>query len=89
MPIFFEFMNKDSGQLDWVDVHHIYRVFACLEPDHLGCALVWLDQVDLDGKPVVLLADMDAVEFMNQLNRTIYNASNESNPTRRNHGKQH
>lgn len=87
--IFFEFKNRDSGQLDWVDVRHIYRVFPCQEPEHLGYALVWLDQLDLEGKPIVILADLDAIEFMSQLNRMIYNGLNERNPTRRNHGKQH
>lgn len=88
--IFLEFKNRDTGLQEWIDIRHIYRVFPCPEPEHIGNALVWLDIIDVvSGKPLVILADLDAAEFMDLLNRTIYMASNERNPTRRNHGKQH
>ena len=88
-PIFVEFKNRDSGQQDWLDARRIYRVYPCPEAEHLGYALIWLDILDVNGKPLVILADMAADEFMDLLNRTIYNGLNERNPTRRNHGKQH
>lgn len=86
---FIGFRNRDNGQQEWVEVSHIYRVMGCPEEEHLGYALVWLDMADFENKPIAILADMDVDEFMKELNRTIYNGSNERNPTRRNHGKQH
>lgn len=90
MDGFVGFRNRDSGQQEFIEISHIYRVMGCPEEDNLGYALIWLDMLDNDHRPIAILADMDVAEFMKELeNRKIYNGSNERKPTRRNHGNQH